>query len=316
MKTTRTYLLLLLIMLLGALAGCAGTQTFGTAARAGDTVVLSVGWLKLKSQNLNVTITPSSGPAIPNVPVRGVVNLYPDPSSKLMVGFRTKQDLGDNDWGMGRNINAVVTSYDKEWWQTTILLDLPASLPIGTATINIADSAGNTIYPVKVTILPGVGQTNLFNIYTAGSGGQSSYDFLSNVSGLGNINGLKAMETADRYAVTFSGQDANGYDLIPHSIQLQFTHTPSVGVACVIDPVAYLKSTVWSDDGNGNLNVMLTPSNGKTLAQTGGQNGLIQFKFYIAGGISGLSLVQSSVKAYDVNGSLISGISAYVEPQQ
>ncbi|BAN33962.1 hypothetical protein SCD_n00113 [Sulfuricella denitrificans skB26] len=304
----RTYLLLLMVPLMGTLAGCAGTQTFGTAARAGDTVVLPVGWLNLKSQNLNVSITPSSGPAITNVPVRGVVNLYPDPSSKLMIGFRTKQDLGSNDWGIGKNINAAVTADDREWWQTAILLDLPASLPTGTATVHVTDSAGNTIYPVNVTVLPGTGLSNLFNIYTPFTNGQASFDFLNTYP-----SALKSMETADRYAVTFSGQDANGNDIIPHSIQLQFTHTSGVGVACVVDPVAYLKSAVWLDDGNGNLKVMLTPAKGNTLAQTLSKNGLVQFKFYIAGGITGLT--QTSLKAYDINGSPLTGITATVTPQ-
>ena len=123
------------------------------------------------------------------------------------------------------------------------------------------------------------------------------------------------METADRYAVRFGGHDSNGNDLIPHSIQLQFTHTPGVGVPCVIDPVPYLKSTVWSDDGNGTLTVMVTPSGGTTLKQTSGGTGLLQFKFYIAGGIAGPGLSQPVIKAYDVNGNPMLGITATVTPQ-
>ncbi|TCV77549.1 hypothetical protein [Sulfurirhabdus autotrophica] len=305
----RTTLLLLLLPLMGLIGGCAGTQSFTTAARAGETIALPVGWLNLKSQNLNVTITPASGPAFTNVQVKAIVNLYPDPSSKLMVGFRTKQDLGNGDFSIGRNINNIVTTDDREWWQTTILLDLPATIPTGAAKVNITDNAGNTIYPVNVTVLPGIAQSNLFNIYTPGTGGQGAFDFLNTYPAA-----LKSMETANRYVVTFSGQDASGNDLIPHSIQLQFTHTPSVGVACVIDPVAYLKSTVWSDDG-ATLKVMLTPSKGSTLTQTLSNKGLVQFKFYVAGGITNLTLDPSSVKAYDINGTLMTGVTAKVTPQ-
>ncbi len=61
---------------------------------------------------------------------------------------------------------------------------------------------------------------------------------------------------------------------------------------------------VWNDDGT-NLTVILTPTQGVTLTQ------MLDFKFYIAGGITGLT--QTSLKAYDVNGAPLSGVTASIQ---
>lgn len=303
LNITKPYLLLLLLPLaIGGLGGCAGTQSFGTAARAGDTVVLPVGWLNLKRQNLTVTIADANSSVTTYSPgsdaVRAVANLYPDPSSFAVVNSRTGTNLGP-----GNNINSQITSKDREWWQSIIMLNLPSSLAPGIATINIIDSAGATIPPLTVTVLPGTGSPSSFEA-TFGGGP---------VNWLGAFPSyLRDMETTARYMVKFSG------GIMPHSIQLGFTHTPGVGVPWVVNPTGDMKSAVWSDDGNGNLKVMLAPTNGITLPKLAGlanpiAYGLVQFKFYIAGGITGLS--QPTVKAYDINGSPITGVTATVTPQ-
>lgn len=299
---------LLFLSLLGGLAGCAGTQTFGTAARAGDTVTLAVGWLtNLKRQNLSVTVTPSSGPAITNVPVRAVINLYPDPSSGLIVGTQTKQNLGNNDQFTGDRINWFLTNRDAEWMQSTILLDLPppASLPPGNATITVVDSAGATIRPIAITVLPGTGSSDLFHVVHPFYPGIYDFDLLSGYPGA-----FKSLEHAARYLVKIASYKVNGVDVIPHALQVEFTRTAGVGKPWVVNPRGDIKSVFWSDDGT-NLKVMVMPTNGKTLLPDEG--GLINQKFYIAGGITGLS--QPTVKAYDINGNLMTGISATVEYQ-
>ena len=297
MKMTHTRLLLALLSLLSILAGCAGTQTFGTAARAGDTVTLQVGMqANLKRQNMTVTITPAVGAPImylPNDPnVVAVVNLYPDPASFAHVGIQTQQDLGVNaNATTGALIKTYVTP-DSDWWQTTVLLNLPSTLPTGIANISIIDSAGAVIKPISVEIVPGTGATNNFRIYTP-------WGTTSPILGLFPTL-IKSMERADGYTVTFTGTT------IPHSIGVQFTHTPTVGKTWVVNPRGDIKNVTWTDDGS-TLKVMVTPTGGQTLTQ------MIDFKFYVAGGITALTQVPSSLKAYDINGNLMSGITAAVQ---
>jgi hypothetical protein len=286
------------------LAACVGVQTFTPIARQGDTVAVTVGWKKnLARQNITVTITDNSGAAVTYPPndsrVRGILNVYPDPASRAVVGTMTNQDLGYAATVTGGLINENVTinnatyEHDNDWWQTVLFLDLPSTMATGTATISIA--GGGNIKPASVTIVPGTGSSNLFNIHQFGS----TFEILSPMY---FPNALKSLERAGRYTVTFgSYTDASGYWIVPHSIELQFTHTPSVGASWVVNPRGDIKNVVWSDDGT-NIKVMLTPTQGVTLTQ------ILDFKFYIAGDITGLTLVPSSMKAYDVNGNLMSGI--------
>ena len=297
MKMTHTRLLLALLSLLSILAGCAGTQTFGTAARAGDTVTLQVGMqANLKRQNMTVTITPASGAPIVYLPynpnVVAVVNLYPDPASLAHVGIQTQQDLGvAANTTTGGLIKTYVTP-DSDWWQTTVLLNLPSSLPTGMATITMVDSAGEVIRPISVEVVPGIGATNNFTIYTPWGGtipiiAPTTFPLL-----------IKSMERADGYTVTFTGAT------IPHSIGVQFTHTPTVGKTWVVNPRGDIKNVTWTDDGS-TLKVMVNPTDGQTLTQ------MIDFKFYVAGGITALTQVPSSLKAYDINGNLMAGAMAW-----
>lgn len=310
MKINRAYLLLVVMPLLGMLGGCAGTQTFTTAARAGETVALAVGYQKtLKRANMTVTITDASGAVTtynPNDPkVKGVVNLYPDPTSLAVVGTRTGQPLGVNATGIGSVIN-IQTSYDPEWWQTTVLMDLPTTVTPGVANIVIANN-GTSFRPIKVEVLPATttSSTNLFNVY--------SYK-----TGYGTINALPnypeaihSMERADNSTITFSNinKDAAGNDVVPYSIQIGFTYASGVGKPWIINPNGDLKNISWSDDGAGNLKVIITTANGVTLDR------ILKQKFYIAGGITDLTRVPSSLKAYDINGTPMTGITATVTAQ-
>lgn len=301
--------LIIMLPLTAWLAACVGGQTFTPMARQGDTVALAAGWQKnLLRQNLTVTITPASGASItypPNDPrVRSIINMYPDPVSRAVVGTMTKQDLGYDSTLTGSLINNSVTSdsntgeHDNDWWQTIILIDLPSALPTGNTIIALTDSAGAIIKPASLTIVPGTGSSNLFNAYNP-----ATTNPLNLLQYWPNL--LASMERADRFTVLFNSYlDASGNIVIPHSIHMTLTHTPNVGKTWVVNPRGDLKNVVWNDDGS-NITVMLTPANGATLKQ------LLNFKFYIAGGITGLTL--TGMKAYDINGNLMPGITASVQ---
>jgi hypothetical protein len=307
MKALLKILLALLPIALGV-SGCVGSQSFTTAARQGDTVQLPVGWQKkLSRENVTITITPSSGSPITYLPgdpkVRAIINLYPDPVSRAVVGSMTNQSLGyDGNFTGNTMINQYVTfdatseEHDNDWWQTTLFLDLPPVLPEGPANILIQDSAGAAFQPIKIDILPGTGSSNIFGVRNASGGIFPLLTYWPQI--------LPSMERADRYTVTIkSYTDPNGYWVIPHSVQLRFTHTPDVGKTWVINPRGDIKNVAWNDNGT-NITVMLMPTR-RAITQ------LLDFKFYIAGGITGLT--QSEIKAYDVNGNLMSGITAQVE---
>ena len=112
------------------------------------------------------------------------------------------------------------------------------------------------------------------------------------------VEQLAALERADAYLITFNGST------IPHAIHLVLNHDSGVGTTWVVNPRGDLKNVVWSDTGSA-ITVMLTPANGLTLQQ------MIHFKFYVAGGLTGLTV--ASLKAYDINGNLIPGVTTNIQ---
>lgn len=154
--------------------------------------------------------------------------------------------------------------------------------------------------PASVEILPGTSSKNLFNIY--GTSGGYVFDALTQYP-----NALQQMERSKNFTVTFqTPKNPDTSDIMPHSLQAVFTHTAGVGVSMVINPRGDLKNVIWSDDGT-NLKVMVTPPDGKTLINA------IDLKFYVAGGITSFALVPSSLKAYDINGQLMAGVTANIQ---
>ena len=291
MHNNRCWLLVLVSLGLG---GCVGTQTFTTAARSGETVMLAVGWQKqLVRQNLTVTITPASGAPVTYLPgdarVRGVVNLYPDPLSSAVVDTQTGQSSPAGT--IGNMINSMVTlsadgvTNDNEWCQTSVMMDLP-TVATGTATINIVDSQGAVIPPISVEILSGSSAQNKFNILPPNNASTLNLTSVFPQS-------IHSMERAPHSLLIFSGPT------IPHSMQLTFAHTPSVGKTWIVNPRGDIKSVEWTDNGS-NITVVLAPVQGVTLSQW------LDFKFYIAGGLSGLTL--TSLKAYDISGNPVAGV--------
>ena len=272
-------------VVLGGLSGCAGTKSFTTAARAGDTVSLAVGWnVNAKRSNLAATITPFSGApvvyAINNPNIRAVLNMYPDPMSRLIVGTETNQSLGFNANFHGAQLNSINLS-DKDLAQTMVLLNLPAGIAAGPASIALTASGASLGAPITVEVLPGTGSANTFD----GSIGSLTAEQLG------------TLERASGSVVNITGST------VPYAIYLEISHATGVGVPWLVNPRGDLKNISWTDTGTV-IKVIITPSSGKALNQ------FAEFKFFVSGGVTGLAV--SSVKAYDVNGNLIPGVLANI----
>lgn len=272
------------------LSGCVGARTFHEIARAGDTVVVAAGWKhNFMRDNITVTITPSSGAPIvlpPNDPaIRAVVNLYPDPVSSILVSQETGQDITPYARTYADMVSGIFTQGDKDWWQTSVFVDLPLNLPVGNAAIAVTTPQGETASSV-VEIVSGTGRPNTF---------QTAYGPL-------NDNQLLSMQRAGHYTVNISGST------IPFAVQLDLAHAPDAdhggaGRAHVINPRGDLKNVSWRDDGS-NLRVILMPAKGVALGN------MKDFKFYVAGGVTGLSII--SVKAVDINGNPVVGVTGSI----
>jgi hypothetical protein len=206
----------------------------------------------------------------------------------LVVGTETAQSLNYNANVHGTDLLNNVTNQDKDWMETTIFLDLPATVPVGSATIEITGPTGPvTPTPIGLEILPGAGSPNPF----AGPSGNLTAEQVA------------TLERADAYTITFTTFTGSP---VPHAIQLELSHTSGVGTPWVVNPRGDLKNVAWTDTGS-TLRVVLTPANGQTLQQ------MAHFKFYVAGGITGLTVSIGSPKAYDINGNPISGVTAVIQ---
>jgi hypothetical protein len=76
------------------------------------------------------------------------------------------------------------------------------------------------------------------------------------------------------------------------------------GVAYVINPRGDIKNVTWSDTGS-NLRVILTPAKDAVLSN------MLNYKFYVAGGVKNLSVL--NIKAVDIDGNPVSGVTASVD---
>ncbi|MDX1253450.1 MAG: hypothetical protein IDH49_14615 [Gammaproteobacteria bacterium] len=274
-------------------AGCSSPNSFTLAARQGDTVALAVGWNKnITRGNLSVKITSSAGPVITypvgDTRIRAIANMYPDPVSKLVVGTETAQPLGVNANTLGSAINAGATGADRDWGQTMVFIDLPNPLATGTATIELLQGATAVAPPIVVAIVAGVGSANTF----AGSSPLPT--------GTTTANMLGSLERSTSYVVTFGGST-----VIPYAIQLDLNRTANIGKPWIANPRGDLKNVAWNDNGS-KITVLMTPANGLTPPA------MSYFKFYVSGGIAGLAYAANSLKAYDINGNAISGVTPVI----
>ncbi len=291
MKTRNLFILMTIIV--GFLVtGCTGLQTFTTAARPGDTIALTMGWnQELSRDDLTVTITPAIGDPVTYLPgnpaVRALINLHPDPISRLIVERETG-DFSDNGYFYSVLMENTVTGPDKDFFQKVLLMDLPSGIASGTAAVSFSSSGGESLPSQYVEILSGTGTRNNFQIQ----------------EGLSPTLGqqLVLAERASHYTVSFSGT------VVPHAIQVDLTHDADeslggTGVPYVVSTRgADKKGAYWSDDGSS-MRVILIPNNSAL-------GDLVNFKFYIAGGLQNLQV--ASVSAYDIDGNPVSGVNAAV----
>lgn len=300
-KFVRSMLSMVMLTLLTVqMLGCAGTIAIPSSARAGDTIVLGAGWKKrFNREGLTVTITGADSSVATYLPgdpaVRAVIDLYPDPLSYIVVGTR----IGSNDrYGStyGSLVNTNFTGNDPDWWQTSIYLDLPASLPVGAASVKFQSAGGESYGPIPVNIIPGQGSPSPFTAELLGDMSPTQ---------------MQSMERMPSYTVRFSG----GFKLAA-SIQVELLHSPDstaggVGRAFVVNPRGEMKNLAWTDNGTTMRVILLHSGDGTTKDPYITTYGLRYFKFYITGGISGL--VVNSVKAYDINGNPIAGVTASIQ---
>jgi hypothetical protein len=291
-------------MLAIVLSACSGLHTFSQAVRPGDTVAVAIDWQpSVSAEKATVVIRDSTGfvqsfTATDPV-VRGWINLYPDPVSKVVVGRETAQALGVTASAYGIGVENE-TGGDKDWFETVLFVDLPLNLSSGDATIDIQVAGGSVLQqPVAVNVLPlAEGAPHPFDTYEWGP--------LSSVQ-------LSAMERADHYTVSFSGPQ------VPAAIQVELNHDPDqdnsgTGQAYVIPPRGDLKSINWTDTGTV-LRVLIAPAWHKTVEDADrtsfNAESMNWSKFYVAGGVTGLQV--NNVQAFDMDGNPIAGISASVQ---
>lgn len=283
------WLLRVVLLMLPFISGCTGLHTFGHAARSGDTVVMSLGWnLELSRSGIShITITDSAGSGVvltaEDAAIRSIFNAYPDPVSQLIVNAEK-----GNPSVMGMLIEGAVTSGDKEYAESMLMLDLPQGLSSGQAEISISMLDGRVLGPVTVEILPGTGSPANFE----------NQEYL-NIS----ATHLRALERAAHYTVGFTG------DVVPFGIQVDLVHEPDAsvggaGLPYVINPRGDVKNLSWRGDGTS-LRVVLLPARDRAPVD------FSHFKFYVAGGLTGLQVV--GVRGFDADGNPISGVSAVLQ---
>jgi len=286
------------------MTGCTGTKTMPEAARAGDTVALYAGWKHhFDRDKITITFTGSDGSKTVYQPgnshVRAIIDKYPDPLSYIVVGTRVGLNDGFHSASTyGSEINTQNTSNDPDWWETTIYVDTPTTLPTGTADVQVDAADGESYGPIPLTVLPGTGSPATF-----GTDGISS--------GL-SANMLESMERMPHYTIKFSGGSA-----VPAALEVWLSHDPdqtaggAPGKAFAVNPRGEMKNLSWSDSGT-NMHVLLLPSGDGTWEDPyfPDSYGLKYWKFYVTGGITNVQVTK--VAAYDKSGTPISGVSATV----
>ncbi|MDH5387592.1 MAG: hypothetical protein OEY06_03975 [Gammaproteobacteria bacterium] len=287
--------MLILFICAVSLISCGALRTFHEYARAGDTIAVPVGTkANFSKDNITVTITPPVGNIIvlnaTDPKVRAIINFYPDPISSMIVSRE-----------IGTNLTPAATTYadtmlitagrDKDYFQTVVFIDLPATLPVGLTQVEISNGLGE-LHQATLDVIDGIGTANSFNS-----------DFSS-----GLLLSADMLDSLARTSHTTVNIDSA---VIPHAIEISFTHDPDasiggVGKAFVVNPLGYRKTLHWSDDGT-NMTIIMNESKAGLIDH------MNDYKFYITGTVTGL--VFGTVKGYDINGALISGVTATTATQ-
>lgn len=291
------------------LAGCTGLQSFTTSARPGETIAIAAGWQpQVTRSNLSVVITSENLAPVTYAPgdhrIRTVFQSYIDPLAKILVSDKSGvvyPDAGMPNYPADENApvsfgqlspgNAGSVRYAtggvNDWFDTFVMLDLPTTLPAGTATIDLSSNGTPIGNSVTIEVLPGAPVAR--------------NHFLMGGAWNGLEGWIRAIERAPHFSVRFSGPAG----IIPHSIQAEFVRTLAAnGNPWVTHGRADISNLSWADNGTL-LKVVQTPVTGKTTTL------LSDFDFYVTGAVAALTV--NSVKAYDVHGNLLSGFSASLQ---
>ena len=287
--------MLILFICAVSLISCGALRTFHEYARAGDTIAVPVGTkANFSKDNITVTITPSVGDIIvlnaTDPKVRAIINFYPDPISSMIVSRE-----------IGTSLTPFATTYadtmlftagsDKDYFQTVVFVDLPATLPIGLTQVEISNGLGE-FHQATLDVVDGVGAANSFNS-----------DFNSGL--MLDANMLDSLARTSHTTVNIDSA------VIPHAIEISFTHDPDAsiggtGKAFVVNPLGYRKALHWSDDGT-NMTIIMNESKAGLIDH------MNDYKFYITGTVTGLLF--ATVNGYDVNGDLLTGVTATTNTQ-
>ncbi len=282
----------LCLMIFMLLSGCAGVQTFPNVVRSGETVAIAAGWKQnFTNENITVRIISSSGQEVTYQPldpaIRAVVNLYPDPVSALLVSDAINKDIVPNMLTYATQIHNNFTGEDRDWWQTTVFVDLPRAISIGVATIEISNPYGEMATAV-VEVVGGEGVPAAFNAEKNGNLASSQ---------------LSALGRAHHYVVGFDGVR------VPYAVEVIMGY--QFGDLHLVNPRGDLKNVAWVDDGESIIRAVITPASSKVPLN------MTDYKFYVAGGLAGFTTLQVlNVKAYDADGLEIAGVVASINEMQ
>ena len=293
------------------LIGCAATKTFNSTARPGETVAVPLGIAEsINADNIKVTITPDFGSPVTYLPsdpaIRGLVNLYVDPLSSIVMSRQTNQDLTPNAGFYGFFTETQFTGPDKDWWQTVAFVDLPSVMdPSATvATIEVDDTGLGGTQTEFVDM-----DVNILN-----QAGGVPHAFEADLLGPMLPVQIDSLRRVDHFTLNFTGST------VPAAIELDLVHNPDrdnggdefAGRAYVVNPIGYIKNVSWRDDGT-NMKIILMP------VRDGEITTMEDFKVYVAGGITGLKFASSGTttlvgaQAYDINGSPVGGVNVTID---
>ncbi|MFK5948128.1 MAG: hypothetical protein QM500_05090 [Methylococcales bacterium] len=273
------------------LSGCAGTHSFPNRVLAGGTVEIGAGYKHdFRHDNVTVRFIPEVGPDIVynpgNPAIRSILNLYPDPLSSIVISQQTGADITSGSRTYGDMINNIYTGKDNDWWQSTVFMDVPASLPTGITTVEISNPAGD-IATSQVEII--------------GNGGVPD-DYKTEFGIVLNRTYFSALERVDHFIVTINSAT------VPSAIELELAATDFAGY--VTQGRGEAVSLNWSETGGAYKIIMTSTTSGSTKK-------VQDFKLYIAvtGGLAStadLNLV-GAVQAFDENGNAIIGVTASIQ---
>ena len=299
-KTMNTYTTLLkkiitLFLCTAFLTSCGALRTFHEYARAGDTIAIPVGMkANFNKDNITVTITPSYGDIIvltaADPKIRAIINFYPDPISSMNISREIQTDLTRFSRTYADTM-LFQANNDKDYFQTVVFIDLPTTLPVGLTQVEVSNNLGEN-HQASLDIIEGVGSPNSFS---------------SDIVG-GLFLDANMLDSLARTSHTTVNIDS---DIIPHAIEISFTHDPDAsiggtGKAFVVNPLGYRKALHWTDDGT-NMTIIMNES------KTGLIDHMNDYKFYITGTVTGLQF--GTVEGYDINGVAISGVTVTTSAQ-